>query len=80
MCGCVGLSYQLLYPFVQEELGEVRRDLLHSEAAASVHQLLQLGQTAAEVVVRLAGHVHVPQAEVHPWNRETRGRRGRRGR
>ncbi len=63
-CECV--PYQLLYAFIQKKLCEVRRELLHSEAASSIHQVLQLVQTVAEMVVGLTGNVHVSQGEVHP--------------
>lgn len=56
--------HQLLYALIQEELCEVRRELLHPEAASSIHQILQLRQTAAEMVVGFTGDVQVSQGEV----------------
>lgn len=76
---CERLSYQLLYSFIQNKLGKVRRNLFHFEAAASVHHVLELGQTETEMVVCLTGNIHVSQGEVHPYNGEAWRHRRRRG-
>lgn len=60
-------SYQVLDAFVLEELREVRRESFYCVAALSINQVLQAGQTASEVVVGIAGNIHVSQCEVHPW-------------
>ena len=64
MCEC--FPHQVLYAFIQKKLCEVRRELLHSEGASSVHHVLELRQTAAEMVVGITGNIHVSQGEVHP--------------
>ena len=59
-------AYQMLDAFVLQTLREGGGQRLHVEAVRAVLQSLQLAQAVAEVVVGIAGHVHVPQGEVHP--------------
>lgn len=57
----------MLYAFIQKELCAGGWELLHSEAASSILQVLELGQTVSEMVVGIAGNIHVSQGEVHPF-------------
>lgn len=52
--------------FILEKLWEVGGESLYAVAALSIRQVRDLGQTVSEMVVRLAGNVHVSQGEVHP--------------
>ena len=60
----------MLDAFVLQALREGGGQGLHGKAPWPVPQSLQLAQAVAEVVVGVAGHVHVPQGEVHPAERE----------
>jgi len=74
------VRYQLLDALVEERLPEVGGEPLHGEAAPGLLLLLlQLLQAAAEVVVGVAGNVHVAQGEVHPSERSEVIRRGAHG-
>lgn len=59
-----GHTYQLLYSLVLEGLGDGAKHLLHTVLHLAVVHVTELVHAVAEVVVGLAGHVHVPQREV----------------
>lgn len=60
------MTHQLVHSFVLEELRKGAAHRCHREPPIAVCQLAYLVQAAAEMVVRLAGHVHVAQREVQP--------------
>lgn len=59
-------THQLVDSFILEELGEGAGHRWHREPCFLLSELRDLLQTAAEMIVRLAGHVHVTQREVQP--------------
>lgn len=63
-------AHQLFDAFIDEELWEAELNRLHGEDHFAVGDVLQVGQTGAEVIIRLARHVHVLQCEVQPENGE----------
>lgn len=56
----------MLHPLVLEELGEGAEHLLDAVLHLAILHVVKLVQAVAEVVVGLAGHLHVPQGEVQP--------------
>ena len=60
----------MLDAVILQALGEGGGQPLHAEALGPALQSHQLLQAVAEVVVGVAGDVHVAQGEVHPGGRE----------
>lgn len=68
------MTHQLVHSFILEELREGAGHRWHREPRFLLSQLCYLLEAAMEMIVRLAGHVHVAQCEVQPertWQTQT---------